>query len=137
MAVNNNEIYTEEEQESLRFTQGKRLLIVNKLMENDVPTKVGEVRVINELLNSIDSATMEGAKTRIKAKEATNGKAAVAMVTETLKALSRQRALLPKQHSSAIELQDEHVPDDIVYGELDIHPDRLLIEEFVDAEEIR
>lgn len=133
--MTDNNVYTQEEQDILNLTQNKRLSIVSE-MTKEIPTKVGEVRVVNELLNSIDSAVQEAAKTRIKAKEAQNNKATASIVASALIELGRKRSALQPAIAANREINNDFIPVDVVDGELEIHPVQLSIEDFIDPEEL-
>ncbi len=127
-------VYTQEEEDLLNLVKNNRLKIVNKMTENgNVPTAVGEIRVFNELLNSIDSSVHTGVANRVKFQAASDNQSTLEVVAETLKAIGRQNSNRVPLEAAFIELPQEYIPLDTVYGENEINPERLEIADFIDG----
>ena len=118
-------VYTQEELELLNRSKTIRMKIVDEFMKNGVPTNTSEVRVINELLTSLDKSVHDGVNNRIKHQDASNKEAILDMVAENIKLVARRkREELPKIEITR-ELPDELNEIETVPGETEIHPERL------------
>jgi hypothetical protein len=126
---NGNSIFTQEEQETLDKIKKIRLEIMDSMTSGGVPDKVGEIRVLNEVLSAVDKMTADSAAIRIKQDVAANNGAIVDTVVELLK---QSRANRQKYIESGIapEISSELQYVTVVDGEADINPEPLVPEEF-------
>jgi hypothetical protein len=128
-------VYTQEEEDLLNLVKNNRLNIINTMTKDGkVPEKVGEIRVLNEVLNSIDSSVHTGVANRVKFQAAGDNQSALEIVAETLKAIGRQQMNRPVLEAQLTELPQEYIPLDTVYGEAEINPERLEIADFIEGD---
>lgn len=88
-----NGIYTEEEQQLLDKSISYRLRMVEEQFKDGTPTRTNEIRVVNEVLNSIDTAISNAANTRLKQSEVENQGKIKETVAEILKQQAERRKL--------------------------------------------
>lgn len=129
----NNTIYTHEELEIFTKSRNIRMQLVDGLMSSGVPTKVGEVRVINELLTSLDKNAQDSASNRLKYQEGQSKEA----MQETIVGILKEISATKQQHVRTVDpvIPDSYIPTDVVYGESDIHPDQLDPTDFLGKED--
>ena len=126
----NNSVYTEEELNILKKTEEIRLRIVNKMTEKDIPSKTSELRVLNEILNSLDKSVHDKVSNKLKQKENENKSAMLDTVAEALTIITKKQKQQVIQNRT-IEVPDSVVPDDIVPGETDINSLPIELEDIV------
>lgn len=90
-------IYTPEEQELLNKTLDYRLRMMSEVFKEGTPRRPGDIRVANEVLNSIDSAVDKAANTRLKQSAVKNDADVKATVVGILKAQAERRAQQAKR----------------------------------------
>ena len=93
-------IYTPEEQELLNKTLDYRLRMMSEVFKEGTPRRPGDIRVANEVLNSIDSAVDKAANTRLKQSAVKNDADVKATVVGILKAQAERRALQAKRDAN-------------------------------------
>lgn len=125
-------IFTDEEQEILNRTRKVRIDIVDNMVKGGVPDKVGEVRVLNEILGGLDKMVQDSAANRLKHEENLNNEGTKDMVSEVVKAIALDRTKSMSVGGSKPVLEVEYIPDDtdVVEGELEISPDSLNPDDF-------
>lgn len=117
-------VYTEEELEIINKSKNIRLQIVDAMTKDRVPTDSREVRVINEVLTSLDKTVHDTANTRIKHQDSANKEAILDMVAETLKQTAKRRKEIDPS-TLVREVPTEYLEIDTVPGETEIQPGRL------------
>ncbi len=133
MDTNNTKdsFYTQREQAIIDRNLDRREQLISAMMADGVPTKTGEVRVIKEVIESIDNKITETAKLRLKHDENTNAANAAENAAEILKAIASRKAteiFIPQNNS--IELEDKYMDTiEIVAGELEINPPTLTLDD--------
>lgn len=128
--MSENSIYTEDEQRILSKILNTRVGIIDKMTEGGVPEKVGEIRVLNEVLNSTDKAVVDAATLRIKHNDAQSNAAMAGMALAMIKEARANRAnIVGGEVVPELPSELQHV--ETVDGEMDINPERLVPEEFV------
>lgn len=125
-------IFTDEEQEILDRTKKVRVDIVDSMVKGGVPEKVGEVRVLNEVLSGLDKMVQDSAANRLKHEENLNSEGVKDMVSEIIRAVALDRSRNSDGPVVKPVLEDEYIPhdDDTVDGELEISPDALNPDDF-------
>ncbi len=118
-----NGIYTEEEQQLLDKSISYRLRMVEEQFKDGTPTRTNEIRVVNEVLNSIDTAISNAANTRLKQSEVENQGKIKETVAEILKQQAEKRKL---QIDRPIDV--EVVLDDVTLVKPDFVPDETSTE---------
>lgn len=119
----NKTIFTEAEQRILNLTKAKRIETIEVLFKEGVPEKVGTLRIANEIMESLDKSIQSSAQNRLKYQETqTQGETAMRMAN-LVKSLAEARS--KKRPNGVLETDDNYKPDDLVDGEIDIHPDPL------------
>jgi len=128
--IDNSNVFLPEDSRILNKTMKIREDIIDKFIEEDEITKVGNARVINEILNSMDSQVLSKTDKRLKQKDNENTQD----VTEIIKNILLETSLTPKpipmeqrDLNVTIELND----DDVVYGEDKIEYEELDIDNFI------
>ena len=131
MSKENNSIFTDEEQEILKMTKDIRVNAVKHITKSGIPDKVGEQRILNELLNSLDDMVQKSAANRLKHEENNNKEAMLDSVAAALMSISAKK--LPAV-DRVIEGGDEIIPEDIVEGEIDVNPTPLNPDDFIPSD---
>jgi len=122
-------IFLEEEERVLNKTLYLREDIVDNFIKGGLPEKVGEIRVINELLNSMDNQVLSRSDKRLKHTQNENDKD----VTEIIKNILLETSTMvnvndaPRDLDVVIELKDSEV----VSGEDKIEYEELNIDDFI------
>jgi len=123
--ASNNTIYTGTEIGLLQKLSGIRLdTIDNMIKDGKVPDKVGEIRVLNEMITAAETNIQKSAENRLKHQDSMNKDSLLDTVAEMLKVISKTTA----SHTVARltnELPDTYLPTDIVEGEIEIQPEAL------------
>lgn len=126
-------IFTDEEQEILSRTKKVRIDIVDNMVKGGVPDKVGEVRVLNEILGGLDKMVQDSAANRLKHEENLNNEGTKDMVSEMIRsvALTRSKQAALSDGNKPV-LEAAYIPndEDVVDGELEISPDSLDPDDF-------
>ena len=134
MNDDSNSLYTDEEIELLKKTKDIRLSFVKGLVDHSKPNDrdySSKARVTNELLTSLDKNIHDSVTNRLKFKDNADNESILTSVAETLKAISVQ-----KSEGVVADLKvDTKVKEiDIDKAELEIQPDKLLLEDFVEKD---
>jgi len=127
--MSGSNIYTDEELKQLKKIKATRFEIIDVMVAGGVPDKVGEIRVLNEVLNSADKMIVDTATIRLKQQDAANSAATLEMVAGLLKG-ARADKMKYTETGQTPELLKEHQEVTLVDGETDINPERLAIEDF-------
>lgn len=133
----NNSIYTEGELSDLQKAKQIRLKIVDSMTQDgkSVPDRVGDIRVLNEVITGLEKSAHDSASNRLKFQDTQNQEAVAETVSELLKQISTKQSVT--NNVKNIMLDDKYVPSDIVPGETDISPEQLAINVFTDEEDER
>ena len=117
MDSENNSVFNKEEQEDINKSRKIKRMIIDDMTNDgmDVPSKPGDIRVLKEVLESLDKETTDKALIRAKHKEVGNAdtynKMALAMI-------SANRQAIRNPVARKVELDDSHIPLDTVDGEM-------------------
>ena len=114
-----------EEQRIVLKTRKLREDMVDEFIKynNGLPTKGSEMRVVNEVLNSLDDQVLGLVDKRLKHAENENNSENAAAVANLFKKLSEQeKSATPLENT---EISDKFVPDDIVPGEDSIEHEEI------------
>jgi hypothetical protein len=131
--IDKAEIFLPEEERVLKKTLSIREQIVDELLKDGVPTKVGEIRVINELLNSMDSQVLSKVDRRLKKDENDNNENVVEIIANIVRNVEDMKKYVDVQEvERQIELTEGLKPDEIVLGEDQIEYEELDLEQFQD-----
>jgi len=122
-------IHTDEELETLNLTNQVRKDVVKNMTKGGVPEKVGDLRVLNEYMNSLDDTVQRSTANRLKHSENENQEAVAAIVAAAL-TKTKINAAIPTT-DRVIDVLDEYIPVDIVPGETDINPNKLIPSDFI------
>jgi len=129
--MENNEagLLSQEDLDLLRETRKVRMDLIKDMTVDGVPTRSGDIRVLNETLDATDRQVMELAKLKAKQQENDTNNAAVGLVVEIL---NKVGASGHKQLTNVeVELPDDFIPVDIVPGETDINAEELDLSNFI------
>ena len=110
LKTTDSELFQPEEQRLLDKTVAIREDIVDNMIKDGLPVKTNEIRVINELLNSIDGNVLGKVDRRLKYTEETNNND----MRELVKSIILQGEKI-KSEIKPIEL-DETLPDEHSLG---------------------
>ena len=132
--MDNNSIYTQEEQDLLKLSQTTRKKIIEDMTKNGIPS-YKEVEVLNQVLASLDKSVNDAATIRQKHQD--NARAeTIASVVEILKQVKEQNALVAgRENLDDVELDIEFIPVDIVPGEQDMDQRQFTLDEMMEEEE--
>lgn len=139
LAVNNTiakkdkELYQRDELELINLSKQVRGDIVKELVKDGVPTSSRDIRVLNEVLNSMDAQINSLAATRLKLKDVEDNTESRLVVREMLEAIRTKKENL-NNNNREIYVPDSVIPTDIVTGELDVGKQELDISEFKSEE---
>ena len=128
MAEQNTTIYTEEELALLEKTKKIRLDVADNMIKNGVPNNVGEIRVLNEVLTTLDKSVNETVANRLKHNENENKEALLDTVALALSKIEKTKVVAIDR---IIDAPDEYIPCDIVPGETDIGVSQLNASDFI------
>lgn len=131
-------IYTPEEQELLNKTLDYRLRMMSEVFKEGTPRRPGDIRVANEVLNSIDSAVDKAANTRLKQSAVKNDADVKATVVGILKAQAERRALQAKRDVNTEVILDDTLDIErpvFVPGEDSFEQPTLTMEEIMGEED--
>ena len=133
--INNNTIFSEEEQALLEKSKNLRVTLVDNLIKNADPKDRNygsTARVANELLTSLDKQITDSATIRVKHQDVQNNEATADLVRQTL---INSRKLKNTTGVRNLELDPSLKLDNIVPGQTDINPGQLDPSEFVETDE--
>jgi hypothetical protein len=130
-----NSIYTEEELEIMAKVRKARIGIINQMTVNGttVPDKVGEIRVLNEVLSAAEKNAHDSATNRLKHQDNQNTEKLAETVALALRSIGNKKQALPDTDINNIP--DMVIDVEAVAGELDINPEKLEIDNFVTKKE--
>lgn len=124
-------VYSSADNATLNYTKQIRLLMVDaKLRDgNGIPTKSGDIRVINEVLNSMDDSVHKVAAARLKHGENKSKAQTQELIANILKQvkLNDDEVTVLTVTSKSTDLPDEFVPIETVPGAMDIGPNQLTL----------
>lgn len=133
--MDNNSIYTQEEQDLLKLSQTTRKKIIEDMTKNGIPS-YKEVEVLNQVLASLDKSVNDAATIRQKHQDSNARAETIASVVEILKQVKEQNALVAGRESlDDVELDIEFIPVDIVPGEQDMDQRQFTLDEMMEEEE--
>jgi len=127
----NDSFYTSEESKILNKTMDIRMKIVDSMVEDGVPIKTNEIRVLKEVIESIDNKTTENAKLRLKHDENITAGNNAELAAEMLKQIASRKVedvYIPRN----MELPSNVKEPTIVTGELEINPPTLTLDDIND-----
>lgn len=133
LSKTNNSIYTNDELEVMEKTKKIRINVIDHMVKDGLPDKVGEIRVLNELLSAAEKNVQDSANNRLKFQDNQNKEAVIETVAEMFKKIHTQKAN-SYNPDKIVELEDEYIPIDIVHGETEITPGQLELELFTNKE---
>ncbi len=133
MANEAMDFFTTSESSLLKKTNEIRLNLIDDITADGVPTRSGDIRVLNETLDAADRQVMEVAKIRAKQQEVEGNSKTIGMVVEILSRVSNGGAT--HLSNNDIALPDTFIPIDVVPGETDTGPEELELSTFIRSEE--
>lgn len=131
--VSNKSVYTDDELFTLDKLKNIRLKTIDSVIQNGIPDKVGELRILNELISSAEENIQSTASNRLKHQDNMSKDAVLDSMAEMLKMISKE-TLIKKPIDAIVILPDEYIPLDTVEGELEIHPEQLIVKDFIPGE---
>jgi len=121
-------VFMPEEMRVLDKTLEIREKIVDKMIEDGIPYKTSEIRVLNEVLNAMDSNVMGRTDRRLKMKENDNNENILEMMREVLINVEKKKSTVTVEQRQ-IELTEGLRPDEIVLGEDQIEFQEISLED--------
>jgi len=98
------------------------------IVEKGIPTKTNEMRVVNEILNSMDSQTFGLVDRRFKAEDSKQ----LEDVTELIKEIFTKQQTIPvRTNDKDVILEDKFLPDDMVLDEDSVDYKELSMEDII------
>jgi len=122
-------MFTPEEQEILELTKKVRVDTLKKMVEQGVPERSGDIRVLVELSSSLDKVINDTATNRLKMQDTQNNKANAEMIVAAIMAKKDTNVNVNIDRPS--ELPDEVIEIEVVPGQTDINPAKLNPSEFL------
>ena len=128
---------------SLLLTEEQRIILkTRKLREEMVdhfidhhgglPTKGSEMRVVNEVLNSLDDQVLELVEKRLKHEENQTVAGNTEAIVKLFKTLNKQKAIAKPIEDS--EIPDKYIPDNIVPGEDSLEYEEIELSDIIREE---
>lgn len=121
-------IYTEQEEELLKYTEEKRIQMVDNFFKDGIPSTTGEVRVVNEVLTSLENSLHTKVSNRLKNEENKNNGDVLATVVETIKQI---RTNISNSSINTKEFNKNTIEYELVPGETDINTKELEQSDFI------
>ena len=107
----------DDEQRIVEKTRNIREKMVDALIdEKGIPTKTGEMRVVNEILNSLDNQVLGLVDRRLKHDENTNNGELLETIKTVFTELDNRKLNKPSIINTGT-IDDKFIPDNIVPGE--------------------
>lgn len=129
--MDNNSIYTQEEQELLKISKDVRKQIIQDMMKGGTPS-YKEVEVLNQVMSALDKSVNDAATIRQKHQDSNAKAETLAAVLETIKQISNQEAIAARANRQIeTELDATFIPDDIVPGEQDMEQKQFTLDEMM------
>jgi len=128
LETNDVELFQPEEYRLLNKTVQIREQIVDHMLKDGIPYKTSEIRVLNELLNSIDNNILGKVDKRLKFKENENNND----MKEIVKAImleSEKRKQEAKSTGLVETLPEDYVLEEVVPGEDSFEYEEITLEE--------
>jgi len=125
---------TTKDQQMLDKSIDLRFKIVDNFFKDGDPTDNRDIRVINELLTGVDASIHKRAESRLKYTSVNNTGKLVDIAIATLKAKRSGKVddlMLLTGTGTIPNITDDIIDVEIVHGELELNPDPLDIEDFV------
>lgn len=127
-------IFTKEEQERLEYTYNLRRRILDKKFEDGrIPVGAEEIEVLDGVMKSIDKSIFDRANARLKQKENQTKEETLTAVAEALKKISSDKAKNINNDRS-IDIEDDLMDIEVVKGELEMNPTQLTIADITSEE---
>ncbi len=133
-AVNDNGLFTEEELIVRRTNMERRESMLEELFSNGAPTKSGDMRVAKEIIEASDNAILTTAKLRKDAEKQEDNAKISGLILATIMASAKNNQN-KRRESVVISLGDEHIPEDIIDGELEDGIKQLAMIDYIDEED--
>lgn len=112
------DLLTEDENKVIFKTRDLRLQIIdNFIEEKGIPSRSGDIRVLNELMNSLDGQVLGMTDRRLKKEENNTNDNMLDVVKEVI---SNVQANLAIPSEKKLDIEDKFVPVDVVPGEVEI-----------------
>lgn len=128
-------MFTETELCDLEMSAKIRRDIAVKMTEKGAPTDNRDIRVLNEVLNSLDTQRMGIANARLKKEDTKNKEGIADQVVAALLEISRsKKATAISNPTITVQIPENYIPGDIVPGETTIYSEQLEIKDFVQGE---
>jgi len=134
MENNSNTLFDKEEETLLKKTRDIRFKLIDDMTEDQLPTRSGDIRVLNETLDAADRQLIDLAKLKAKQQETEGNNKTIAMVSELLGRVATG-ASMQQISNHAIDLPDDFIPIDIVPGEVETSPEELELGLFIKGDD--
>lgn len=121
--IDKSSVFLPEETRVLDKTLQLREDIIDNFIKNGLPDKTNEIRVLNELMNSMDSQVLSKVDKRLKVKEDSNNEVAINVIKELLKKNDSKREALPVNKDLYIDIELDI--SEVVFGEDKIEYEEL------------
>lgn len=129
-------LLTEEQRIIEKTRKLREELIDNFIKEKGHTTRTGEMRVLNEMMNSLDSNVMDVVDKRLKVEENKNTED----LTDTIRQVFLQvenKTNLEDLPNKIVEVEDKIIPEDLVPGEDIIEYEELDPEDYIDKKDVK
>ena len=127
------DLLTEDENKVIFKTRDLRLQIIdNFIEEKGIPSRSGDIRVLNELMNSLDGQVLGMTDRRLKKEENNTNDNMLDVVKEVI---SNVQANLAIPSEKKLDIEDKFVPVDVVPGEVEIEYNEIDPSEVLGTEE--
>jgi len=121
----------DDEQRIVEKTRNIREKMVDALIdEKGIPTKTGEMRVVNEILNSLDNQVLGLVDRRLKHDENTNNGELLETIKTVFTELDNRKLNKPSIINTGT-IDDKFIPDNIVPGEDKIEYEEIEYEDII------
>jgi len=126
-------VFLPEEERLLSKSISLREQIIDKYVEeNGIPTKARDIRVINEVLNSLDSVVLGKVDRRLKHEENQQNEDMIEFAKSILLSVEEKKNTVTiTEKEKMIELTEGLRPDEVVLGEDQIEYEELSLDEII------
>lgn len=125
-------VFLPEEERLLSKSIGIREKIIDKFIEeNGIPTKARDIRVINEVLNSLDGTVLGKVDRRLKHDENQQNEDMVEFAKSILLSVDEKMNKVIKDEEKLIELAEGLRPEEVVLGEDQIEYEEIELEDII------
>jgi len=126
------DLLNEDENKIIEKTRELRVKMIDEFInEKGVPTNTKDMRVLNEIMNSLDAQVLGLVDRKLKKEEnETNND----IKNEVIEVIKNLQSIHNQASNKQVELSEKYIPTDIVPGETKIEYEEIELEEIIKDE---